>query len=142
MINVTLKPKRSQEAGFSSEDPTHIVAHVVSWRLNLRQHAWQPPTDLYETDDRYVVRVEIAGMREADFTVSLDQNIIVISGVRPDMSEKRAFHQMEIRTGEFSIALELPGPVDTDQVTAIYADGFLQIDLPKKLAKKIYIDQP
>ena len=50
---------------------------------------------------RVVVRVEVAGMKETDLAVSLTDRVLVITGVRQDPSPKVAYHQMEIRYGEF-----------------------------------------
>ena len=76
----------------------------------MRPHVWRPPTDVYETEDAIVVRVEIAGMREADFTVALVERSLLIRGVRQDLTERRAYYQMEIPFGEFSTEVELPRP--------------------------------
>ena len=102
---------------------------AVSWQL--RSHVWSPPTDVYETEEAYVVRVEMAGMRDDDFEVSLENNTLLISGSRPDFLERRAYQQMEIRFGKFATAVNLPGPVNIEQAHAEYQDGFLTIVLPK-----------
>jgi HSP20 family protein len=104
----------------------------MSWQVQLRSTVWSPPTDFYETDDAYVVRVEVAGMREQDFEVSLENNFLVISGVRPDLPERRAYHQMEIRFGRFSTVVGMPGPVNVEEARAVYEDGFLVVTLPKQ----------
>ena len=105
------------------------ILHAVSWQV--RSNVWSPPTDAYETEEAYVVRVEIAGMREDDFEVLLENNTLLISGSRPDLTERHAYQQMEIRFGKFSTALNLPGPVNIEQARAEYKDGFLTIVLPK-----------
>jgi len=105
------------------------LIHAVSW--TVRSSAWSPPTDVYENDDEYIVRLEVAGMREADFDVNFEDGYLLISGTRPDVPERRAYHQMEIRFGRFSTGVGLPGPVDVDKSRAEYADGFLTISLPK-----------
>jgi len=110
-----------------------------NWRLTMRAHAWRPPTDVFETDEAIVVRVEIAGMREGDFAIELNGRYLSIYGVRPDINEHRAFHQMEIRYGEFSLDLELPAPVEVDQVDAVYSNGFLRVTLPKAHPRQIRI---
>ncbi len=90
------------------------ILHAVSWQV--RSNVWSPPTDEYETEEAYVVRMEIAGMHEDDFEVSLENNILFISGSRPDdLPERRAYQQMEIRFGKFTSAISLPGPVDIEQ---------------------------
>ncbi|HEX7975707.1 MAG TPA: Hsp20/alpha crystallin family protein [Anaerolineales bacterium] len=110
------------------------------WRVTVRTPVWRPPTDVYETDDRIVVRVEIAGMREADFSIELDDRFLLIRGVRPDIAERRAYHQMEIRFGEFSIEVELPAPVISGEVKASYENGFLHVTLPKARSQQVHVD--
>lgn len=107
------------------------VLHAVSWQIQVRSTLWSPPTDFYETDDAYVVRVEVAGMRDQDFDVSLENNFLTISGVRPDISQRRAYHQMEIRFGRFSTSVGIPGLVNIEKAEAVYEDGFLVVTLPK-----------
>ena len=106
------------------------VLHAVSWQV--KAGVWNPPTDVYETEESYVVRMEIAGMREESFEISIQQDTLYIVGYRPDFPARRAYHQMEIRSGKFTSAVTLPGPVDADRALAEYQDGFLTINLPKE----------
>ncbi len=110
------------------------ILHAVSW--HVRSSLWSPPTDVYETEENYVTKVEIAGMRDEDFDVAFANNVLMISGYRSDLNERRAYHQMEIRFGRFEIAVEVPVPVDLDNATAEYKDGFLTILLPKSAVKQ------
>jgi len=110
-----------------------------NWRLTMRTPTWRPPTDVYESEETLVVRVEIAGMREQDFVIQLSGRTLTIRGARQDLPERRAYHQMEIRFGEFSIDLELPFHVDADQVQATYSNGFLRVQLPKARSRQIPI---
>jgi HSP20 family protein len=91
---------------------------IVNWRITSNPHAWRPPTDVYERDESLVVRVEIAGMNESDFSISLDQNVLLIRGSRLDTAERRAYHQMEINFGEFITSVEFQIPIDLDHVRA------------------------
>ena len=127
---------RKSEASVSLVDRKRDLIHAVSW--TVRSSAWSPPTDVYETDDAYIIRVELAGMRESDFEITLENGFLQISGTRPDVPERRAYQQMEIRFGRFSTAVGLPGPVDVDASRAEYADGFLTVSLPK--AKPNFIE--
>jgi HSP20 family protein len=104
---------------------------AVGWNVSIRSYAWSPPTDVYQTDASFVVRVEAAGMSGSDFTIDVHDRTLVISGVRVDSQERRAYHQMEIRFGEFSTSVELPAGVDTQHADADYEDGFLVILFPK-----------
>ena len=98
----------------------------------IKQSLWEPPTDVHETDDVLYVRVEVAGMRESKFQISLLDDMLVISGIRsrPDHTGA-AFHQMEIPYGDFRTAVNLPYKVDAEQAKARYKDGFLDIELPR-----------
>ena len=106
-------------------------SRAIGWQVSLHSYAWSPPTDVYETENNFVVRVEAAGLRESDFAINAEDNFLVISGVRSESPEWRAYRQMEIRFGEFSTAIELPLGVDVSKADADYKDGFLNIILPK-----------
>jgi HSP20 family protein len=110
------------------------VRHTVSW--HVRSTTWSPPTDVYETEENCVIKVEVAGMRDEDFEVAFENNVLIIHGHRPDRSEKRAYHQMEIRFGQFEIAVEIPVVVDIEKAIAEYKDGFLVIIFPKMNSKQ------
>jgi len=114
------------------------ILHAVSWQV--RSSVWSPPTDGYETEEAYIVRVEIAGMREEDFDVAVENDTLHISGNRPDYLERRAYHQMEIRFGKFATVVSLPGPVNVEQSHAEYRDGFLTVVLPKAKPNQIKVE--
>lgn len=115
------------------------VFQVSGWQTNVQQYTWSPPTDVYETEEALVVRVEVAGMSRENFNVEIRDNVLVVSGVRYDSPEKRAYHQMEIRYGEFSTVVALPRGLDIEHTTAEYQDGFLTILLPKQKTAEIKI---
>jgi HSP20 family protein len=124
------------------EENSDEPSSVISWRISVRRpHTWHPPTDLYETDEKYIVRIEIAGMNKEEFCVSIENNVLTVSGSRPDMNLKRSFHQMEIPFGDFRAKIELPSPVDSKEVSAEYRDGFLNIHLPKIMPTIIQIKE-
>jgi len=104
---------------------------AIGWDVSLHSYSWSPPTDVYETDASFIVRVEVAGMRQSDFTIDVENNFLLISGVRMEPAERRAYHQMEIRFGEFSTAVEVPAGVNVSKAEADYEDGFLNVVLPK-----------
>ncbi len=115
------------------------MLHAVAWQVS--SSIWSPPTDTYETETEYIVRVEIAGMHDDDFEVSFEDGLLMINGVRSDLPERRAYHQMEIRFGKFSTSVAIPGPVNLEASEAGYKDGFLTVSLPKAKPKKIAIEE-
>jgi HSP20 family protein len=115
-------------------------AGQFEWRLTVRTPVWRPATDVYETEDTIVVRVEVAGMREEDFSIELEGRYLTIRGTRPDLPERRAYHQLEIRFGEFNTQVELPVAVEHEHVQAVYGNGFLRVILPKTRPQQIEIE--
>jgi len=115
-------------------------ANTHVWHIT-RTPAWRPPTDVFETEEAFVVRVEVAGMREDDISIHIEGRLLVVRGVRLDTMERRAYHQMEIPFGEFILEVELTAAIITDEVEAGYKDGFLRIYLPKARPKTIPIEE-
>ena len=120
-------------------DKRKDVSRTVGWQFTTG--VWSPPTDVYETETDYVVRVEIAGIQETDLEVSFEHGILIISGVRPDIPGRRAYHQMEIHFGKFSTSVGVPGPIDLDKSVAEYKDGFLNVRMPKAKATDVKIEE-
>ena len=113
----------------------------VHYHLISHSHKWRPPTDVIETDQAIIVRVEIAGMQDSEFSISLNDRILTIQGIRPDMDERHAFHQMEIRYGEFFTDVMLNWAIDSDALEADYSDGILKLVLPKAKVHQIKIEK-
>ncbi len=139
MVHVILKNEPVRGSWSSDEGQTFQV-DGLRWRIASRPRLWRPPTDLYETEASFVVRVEVAGMQETDFNVTLAEQHLQIHGVRADISERRAYYQMEIPYGEFATEVELPGPVLYEQIEAVYQDGLLKIVLPKARPQHIQVE--
>ena len=142
MVEVALKSDPFRPGWFISDDVQPVNLGVNRGRAYLsRAHIWRPPTDVYETEDTVVVRVEIAGLRDEDFTISIAGRSLTIRGMRQDIAERRAYHQMEIFFGEFLSEVELPCGVIAENATAEYDTGFLRLWLPKEQPLKISINK-
>ena len=100
--------------------------------LGSRRQAFRPPCDVFETDEHIVIKVEIAGMREEDFRISLDGLVLRIEGSRGDTVEKLAYQRMEINYGQFRLAIRLPHAVSQSEVDASYDKGFLSVYVPRR----------
>jgi HSP20 family molecular chaperone IbpA len=107
------------------------------WALARQHKIWRPPTDVYETDTYVVVKVEIAGMDEKGFDISLDGKRLIITGVRDDPAAKLAYQQMEILYGQFETDVYLPWAIDEENVEATYRNGFLSVFLPKVQPRQV-----
>jgi HSP20 family protein len=133
---------------YNPQDPAHIFGtgsqddnnDALRMRLAFRSHMWRPPTDIWETEQAFTVRLEIAGMSENDFSIVLDGRYLIIRGVRSESPERRAYRQMEIPFGEFGVDIDLPSSINISAVEAVYSNGFLRISLPKTGPQKIKIE--
>lgn len=100
---------------------------------------WQPRTDLLETSNELIVKVEIAGVRSDKLSASLtaDGRQLVIAGERTETDDERCSrvkcYQLEIYFGPFERHVRLPEGVrvDRDGIQASYKDGILEVRLPK-----------
>lgn len=140
MVEFELK-EDPQKPGSPSAAEIDARSSHFHWRISGMPHVWRPPTDVYLTADAIVVRVEIAGMQDAQFSIGLDGRHLSIRGTRTEAPERRAYHQMEIRRGDFLTEIELHWPVDAQAVSAEYQDGFLRVVLPKAIAHRIEIGE-
>ena len=105
-------------------------------RFCAAERAWVPPTDVYETHDAVVVKMEVPGIREENIQVQVNDNFLVIRGRRDDEDNvgRENFHLMEIRYGMFERVFRLPTNMRVPAVTALLANGFLVVTLPKDSA--------
>ena len=122
-----------QELLSESKNPEEIGSRSskIFKQWSNRANTWNPPTDVFENEKSIIVRIEIAGMSDSEFTLSIEENVLAIHGVRSAPNGERAYHRMEILSGEFVSIVELPSPIDYDRVDASYHDGFLLVVLPK-----------
>jgi len=95
--------------------------------------AWAPPMDFAETDTEYVIRLEVPGMHKENLDVSLENNILTLSGRREFQREEKGeqYIWQEREEGRFVRSLRLPTPVMEDKIDAVVEDGVLLVRLPK-----------
>jgi HSP20 family protein len=124
----------SESEGPKSSPEGSVYLRPKATLLRIQEPAWHPPVDVFEMEDAYVVKVELAGMSKEEISVIVDCSTLTITGCRNDSSgkEKLRYRQMEIKYGVFAVCLRLPEDVDVDAVEAVYKNGFLESRLPRK----------
>ncbi|MAP86429.1 MAG: Hsp20/alpha crystallin family protein [Candidatus Poribacteria bacterium] len=100
---------------------------------------WQPPTDIYETADSFVVKMEVAGIKpDEDVKIEIEGNKLLIRGNRQDRTElkKQHYHQAGLNYGLFERTVVLPNVLEQEVTpTATYENGFLEIHILKEKHK-------
>lgn len=112
---------------------------MYNLKVSIHSNIYHPPVDVIETNDRFLIRVEIAGVKEKDFNIRFEQSTLIISGVRNDHMKNHSFHQMEIHYGEFLVEVRISQPVDRDSIKAEYQNGFLEVTITKAIPREIHI---
>ena len=99
-----------------------------------KELCWKPPTDVYETENDYVVIIELAQMKPEEVSITFQDGVLLIRGIRKAVppAERRRYHKMEINYGPFERKISVSDEVDIESLSASYRDGFLEIQLPKK----------
>jgi HSP20 family protein len=102
-------------------------------RREWTEAAWCPCVDVSETKDNVIINTEIPGMSKDDVKVSIQDNVLTLSGEKKEEKEEKDanYHRMERSYGSFSRSFTLPTTVQADKVKAAYKDGILRITLPK-----------
>lgn len=93
---------------------------------------WAPPIDIRETDDSLALFAELPGMKKKDVEISVENNVVTISGERQFEKETHEnYHRIERAYGTFTRAFTLPTNVDANKVEATFKDGILRVVFPK-----------
>ena len=98
-----------------------------------REGKWQPLADVYETDEAWVIKLELTGVGKGDFSLFANKGILTIRGTRKDEFEGkwRTYHQAEINYSDFERSFPLPQGIDEEAIKALYKDGLLTITIRK-----------
>ena len=106
---------------------------VVGRRVPTVEMGWVPAIEVFEREDKFVVKAEIPGMKEEDIDVSVVGDTLTIKGERKAESEVKEedYYCCERSFGSFSRSISVPSNVDADKIEASYDDGVLEVNLPK-----------
>ena len=134
----------NDDATTSDNLNTTAVAAEENWGESEEEFPGQLAVDVYETEDKLVIKARTAGVNKEELDVSISDGILTISGTLSSGDESDAinWHVQECYWGEFSRTLALPVSVKEDEVEAVLKDGVLTIKFAKlkqEAAKKIQI---
>jgi HSP20 family protein len=103
------------------------------WWLSAEERGWMPAIDVFEKDDKFVVKAELPGMKEEDIDVSVVGDTLTIKGERKTETEVKEedYCRCERSYGSFVRSIPLPSTVNADKIEANYEGGVLEVSLPK-----------
>ena len=96
--------------------------------------AWSPSVDIYENKDQIVLEAELPGMKQEDFDLTIENNVISLRGERrfEKVDDADNYHRVERSYGSFTRSFTLPQTVSGEGAQAEYANGVLRVTLPKR----------
>ncbi len=108
---------------------------------------WYPAMDISETEEGYLVEMDVPGIPKDNIKISVKDNQLTITGERKsekkEENKDRTYHRIERYYGKFQRTIALPSEIDIEKIKADYKDGVLKITLPrseKSKPKEIKID--
>jgi len=113
----------------------------------LTDFHWAPAVDVEETKNEINVKADIPGLSEKDLNVTLENNVLTISGEKKEERKEEAkdhhYIVSERKYGSFSRSIRLPEGIKSDGITAKFKNGVLNVSIPKteqEKTKKISIN--
>ena len=96
--------------------------------------AWSPSVDIFENKDQIVLEAELPGMKQEEFDLSIENNVITLRSERrfEKTDETDNYHRVERSYGAFTRSFTLPQTVSGEGATAEYSNGVLRVTLPKR----------
>lgn len=116
-----------------SDTPSRFLGDTT-----LDRGSWLPAVDVRETENEIVLDVELPGLTKKDIEVSIENNVLTLSGERRFENEQNrdSFHRVERGYGKFTRSFTLSSTVDREKVEAKFNDGVLTIRVPKSETAK------
>ena len=106
---------------------------------------WVPPVSVEERNDEILLTAELPGMTEEQVEISLENNVLTISGKKRESREEGGkFHLVERSFGSFRRSFTLPRTIRAEGITAEFDNGLLNVRLPKAdeaLSRKIEVSR-
>lgn len=112
----------------------HDLTPAAGDSETLTAGSFVPPVDVYEDEQKVVLKLEVPGIRQEDLDVKVENRVLTVKGERKFESEEKEenFRRIERRFGSFARSFSLPQTVDAAGVTAEYDAGVLAITALKK----------
>jgi len=95
-----------------------------------------PLADLEETDDAYIVEIELPSVKREDIDIEIGGPHLTVSGERKERERTGILRRQTRTVGRFRFEAQLPGDVDSEGVEANLSDGVLTVRVPKPAAER------
>jgi HSP20 family protein len=104
--------------------------------LMATREGFVPMVDVEETDDAYVLDLELPGVKKEDINIEIQGKRLTVSGERKEEDRSGILRRRGRAWGRFSYEMTFPGEVDEGNVEASLDDGVLHLRVPKSTKAK------
>ena len=114
-------------------DPTSFFAPDIfdtNWDFSIKS----PSANISEDERSYTVELAAPGLNKKDFKVVFDNKILTISAENEEEfnEEQENYRRREFSYSSFTRSFQLPQEILEDKIEAVYKDGILRLEIPKK----------
>ena len=104
----------------------------VAWLPDLYPRAWAPQLEVFERNQKFVVRVDLPGLAKEDVKIEVTHDELTVEGERKLEEEKKeeGLYRTERTYGKFFRRIEIPEYVKGEQAVATFKNGVLAIEMP------------
>ena len=105
----------------------------AAWRRVPSEAEWMPAIEMFEREDRFIVKAELPGMKKEEIDISVVGDTLTVKGERKAETEvkEESYYCCERSYGSFIRSITLPSAVDTKAIEASLDNGILEVHLPK-----------
>jgi len=130
-----------EEMAHLFEDTWPFIGRQRTWpalRPTSNQLSFAPRMDVYEKNGKLVIKTDLPGMKVNDVQVTIEDGDLIITGERKAEKEvnDQDYHRMERSYGSFYRRQPLPEGTTPDKIQATFADGVLEVTVPKPVEQK------
>ena len=124
----------TKELGRIGREVQELVNKVVPIE---EEQDYLPACDIIEFEEAYTLHIDLPGISKEKIKVSVDQNVIRVSGERSfTYQEVKEVHKQERKEGAFTRSFALPTEIKKDGIKASFKQGVLVVKLPKAQENK------
>ena len=121
---------------------------VFPFRMEFENTEWVPQIEVLHNNGQFMVRADLPGLTKDDVKVEMTDHMLTMSGERKEEHEekKEGFYRSERSYGSFFRQIPLPKDAMTENATATFQNGVLEITMPAKKVepptRKLEIKEP
>jgi HSP20 family protein len=127
---------------------SNFFKDFAPFRMELDRGEWVPRIEVLENNGQLMVRADLPGLTKDDVNVEFTDDMLRISGERQEENEEKreGYYRSERSYGSFYRQLPLPEGARTEEATATFRNGVLEITMPapkvETLTRKLEIKEP